>query len=199
MKWRVMIELAGAEGTVQLHEVSAGGSTAAECSAETLGLTVAEGKVTLAGLPRHLVQAQAEEHCRRRCRCDYCGAQRPLKDFRRRRLTSLYGVVEVRAPVSVPVDVASRRTLTPVAEIMPDRCTPDYERTLAKVGSVLPYRRARSLLDEFFPLGDTPEVETIRQRTLHVGARLEREAATLPTSLRRPKHDRPHSPSTAGT
>jgi hypothetical protein len=78
--------------------------------------------------------------------------------------------------------VASRRTLTPVAEIMPDRCTPDYERTLAKMGSVLPYRRARSLLDEFFPLGDAPEVETIRQRTMHVGARLEREAATLPTS-----------------
>ena len=88
MKWRVMIELAGAEGTVQLHEVSAGGSAAAECSAETLGLTVAEGKMTLAGLQRHLVQAQAEEHCRRRRRCDYCGAQRPLKDFRRRRLTS---------------------------------------------------------------------------------------------------------------
>ena len=64
---------------------------------------------------------------------------------------------------------------------MPDRCTPDYERTLAKMGSVLPYHRARSLLDEFFPLGDTPEVETIRQRTLHVGARLERsgDAANL--------------------
>jgi hypothetical protein len=27
MKWRVMIELAGAEGPEQLHEVSAGGST----------------------------------------------------------------------------------------------------------------------------------------------------------------------------
>ncbi len=37
--------------------------------------------------------------------------------------------------------------------------------------------RARGLLAEFFPLGDDlPEVETIRQRTLHVGARFEREA-----------------------
>ena len=70
MRWRVMIELAGAEGTVQLHEVSAGGSTTGECSAETLGLTVAEGKMTLAGMQRHLVGAQAEEHCRRRRRCD---------------------------------------------------------------------------------------------------------------------------------
>ena len=49
MKWRVMVELAGAEGTVQLHEVSVGGSTTAVYSAETLGLTVAEGKMTWPG------------------------------------------------------------------------------------------------------------------------------------------------------
>ena len=158
MKWRVMVELGGVEGTVQLHEISAGGCTTAEYSAETLGLSVAEGKMTLAGLQRHVVQAQAEEHCRSRRRCDYCGAQRPLKDFRRRRLTSLYGVVDVRAPRFGPCrcGVASRRTITPVAEIMPDRCTPDHERTLAKMGSLLPYCRARALLDEFFPLGDAP-------------------------------------------
>jgi len=64
---------------------------------------------------------------------------------------------------------------------MPDRCTPEYERTLAKMGSLLPYGRARALLDEFFPLGDAPEVETIRQRTLQVGARLEKEAVRPPT------------------
>ena len=139
--------------------------------------------MTLAGLHRHLVQAQAEEHCRSRRRCDHCGAQRPLKDFRRRRLRSLFGIVEVRAPRFGPCrcGVVSRRTITPVAEIMPDRCTPEYERTLAKMGSLLPYGRARALLDEFFPLGDAPEVETIRQRTLQVGARLEKEAVRPPT------------------
>ena len=180
MKWRVMIEL----GTVQLREVSAGGSTTAKCSAETLGLRVAKGKMILAGLQRHLVRTQTEERCQRRRRCDYCGAQRPLKDFRRRRLTSLYGVVEVRAPRFDPCrcGVASRRTITPVAEIVPDRCTPEYERTLARMGSLLPYRRSRLLLEEFFPLGEAPKVETVRQRTLHVGARLEREAVRLPTS-----------------
>jgi hypothetical protein len=131
-----------------------------------LGLTLSEAKQLLACVQQTIV-----------------GAQRPLKDFRRRRLTSLYGVVKVRAPRFDPCrcGVASRRTIAPVAEIMPDRCTPEYERTLAKMASLLPYRRARALLDEFFPLGDAPEVETIRQRTLHVGARLETEAVRLPT------------------
>ena len=45
------------------------------------------------------------------------------------------------------------------------------------MGALLPYRRARTLLAEFLPLGDIPTVETTRQRTLRVGARLEREAS----------------------
>ena len=47
-----------------------------------------------------------------------------------------------------------RRTLNPIAEIMPDRCTPEYEHIIAKMGSMLPYARARTLLSEFRPLGD---------------------------------------------
>ncbi len=94
-------------------------------------------------------------------------------------MNSLFGTVEVRAPRFKPCrcSVTSRRTLTPVAEIMADRCTAEYERIVAKLGAWMPYRRARGLLAEFFPLGDDlPEVETIRQRTLHVSARFEREA-----------------------
>jgi hypothetical protein len=74
--------------------------------------------------------------------------------------------------------VTSRHTTTPVAEIMPDRCTPEYVRVIAKMGSLLPYARARTLLSEFLPLGDVPAVETTRRRTLRVGARLEQQAAS---------------------
>ena len=42
----------------------------------------------------------------------------------------------------------------------------------------LPYRRARTLLAEFLPLDDIPSVETARQRTIRVGARLEKEAVS---------------------
>jgi hypothetical protein len=57
-----------------------------------------------------------------------------------------------------------------------DRCTPEYERTVAKMGSLLPYRRARTLLAEFLLLGKPQAVETTRQRTLRVGTKLEQEA-----------------------
>ena len=179
MKWRVMAELTGSDGFVRVQEVSSGGSNASECSAGRVGLMLADGKRTLAGLQDHLVRAQAEEYCRLRRGCSHCGSQRPLKDVRTRRLLSLFGTVEVRAPrfLPCPCAVSRRYTLTPVAEIIPDRCTPEYELVIAKMGSLLPYARAGTLLSEFLPLGDVPAVETTRRRTLRVGARLEQQAA----------------------
>jgi hypothetical protein len=160
MKWRVVLELVGADGTPAVHEVS-GGAAVTEYTPRLIGLTLAEGKHLLAAVQRHLVEAQTADHCRRRRRCPRCGMQRPLKDLRSRRLVSLCGPVEVRAPRFTPCRcaVTCRRTLSPAAEIMPDRCTPEYERVVAKMGALLPYRRARALLAEFLPLGDLPGSE----------------------------------------
>jgi len=177
MKWRVMVEVTGEDGTVTQH-VTSEGEHSAVGQAATLGLSLAEGKVILAGVQHVLVTAQADAHCRHRRRCSHCGAARPLKDHRSRRLVSLFGTVEVCAPRFGPCrcGVACQRSLTPVAEIMPDRCTPEYERMLSGMGSALPYRRAQALLAELLPVDTAPEVETIRRRTLQVGARLERTA-----------------------
>jgi hypothetical protein len=54
MKWRVMVELTGSDGVIRSQEVSAGGSNASECSAATVGLTLADAKRTLVGLQDHL-------------------------------------------------------------------------------------------------------------------------------------------------
>ena len=58
----------GRLGAKQVHEVHVGGNATPGCSAATLGLSLAEAKSVLAGLQRHLVQAQAEEHCQVRRR-----------------------------------------------------------------------------------------------------------------------------------
>ena len=96
----------------------------------------------------------------------------------------LFGTVEVRAPRFEPCrcSVTLRTVLCPVTEIMPDRCTPEYECVLAELGALLPYRRARALLDDFFPVGNLPTIDTMQRRTLQVGARLERAAIVAPAS-----------------
>ena len=121
MKWRVMVELTGSEGVVRSQEVSAGGSNASECLATTVGLTLADGKRTLAGLQDRLVRAQADEYCRQRRGRSHCGSQRPLKDVCTRRLLSLFGTLEVRAPrfLSCQCAATSWHTLTPVPKSCP--------------------------------------------------------------------------------
>jgi hypothetical protein len=57
---------------------------------------------------------------------------------------------------------------------------------MARMGSLLPYRRARTLLSEFLPLGDVPAVETTRRRTMRVGARLEQQAVASQPSAPAP-------------
>jgi hypothetical protein len=87
MKWRVVMEVTDANGTVRAHEIG-GGAPVDEYSPRTIGLTLAQGKLVLAGLQRRLVEAQTEDHCHRRRRCQRCEASRPMKDKRSRRLLS---------------------------------------------------------------------------------------------------------------
>jgi len=56
MEWRVTIELNGADGTKQTHEVARGGGSDSHSPLDPLGLTLDDGKTLLAGVQRHLVQ-----------------------------------------------------------------------------------------------------------------------------------------------
>jgi|ERR1700733_3199429 hypothetical protein len=53
-----------------------------------------------------------QEYCRQRRLCSHCGSQRPLKDVRARRLLSVFGTVEVRAPRFLPCRCAVTRRHT---------------------------------------------------------------------------------------
>jgi hypothetical protein len=177
MKWRVMVELIGSDGTVHAHEVNAGGSNTAECSAETVGLTLADGKRTLAGLQDHLVQAQTLEYCRQRRLCAHCGSQRPLKDVRARRLLSVWncgGAGTALFALPGRGDPASYGQSG-----RGDHSRSMHARIRAHHREGRPCFRmppARILMAEFLPLGDVPAVETTRRRTMRVGARLEQQA-----------------------
>ena len=144
MRWRVVIELTRGDGAIHAREVAAGSGDSAGSVVKPLGLTLADAKALLAAIQRHLVQAEVADYCRERHCCPHCQEQRPLKDVRARRLNSLFGAVEVRAPRFKPCrcSVTSRHTLTPVAEIMADRCTPEYERIVNDMRAIAALRPA---------------------------------------------------------
>lgn len=163
MRWRVLLEITSADGVMTLGPVAAGERPGAIQTAASLGLSLDEGKAILVGVQQRLVETQTSTHCQARRRCRRCGSLRPVKDHRSRRLQSPFGTVDVRAPRFA----ACRCGMA---------CPREYERIMALAGSSLPYRRARVLLEELLPLDEGPDEETIRQRTLGVGARLEQAA-----------------------
>jgi hypothetical protein len=58
MKWLVVMEVTGVGGTVRAHEIGRG-APVDEYSPSTIGLTLAERKLVLAGLRQRLVEAHS--------------------------------------------------------------------------------------------------------------------------------------------
>jgi hypothetical protein len=69
MRWRVLLEVKGADGEVVTRELLAGARHSTDATPATVGLSLAESKATLAALQHHLVQLQAAAHCERRRYC----------------------------------------------------------------------------------------------------------------------------------
>lgn len=61
----------------------------------------------------------------------------------------------------------------PLKEICPDRATSELMELTARLGSMMPYRQAASVLAEFLPIEPTETHATVRKRTIKVGERLD--------------------------
>jgi hypothetical protein len=57
MRWRVMLELTGPDGTVSVHEVG-GRAAVAEYAPQRVGLMLAEGRRVLGALQVRLIRAE---------------------------------------------------------------------------------------------------------------------------------------------
>jgi hypothetical protein len=111
--------------------------------------------------------------------CPSCERFRPVKDYTKRKIRTVFGTVEVKNPRWM----LCRRCLphtsmsfTVLDGICPDRATPELMELTARLGSMLPYRKAAELLAEFLPIEPTEGHVTVRKRTLKVGSRLEEQA-----------------------
>jgi hypothetical protein len=191
MEWVVKLEAKTGWGEVETIEVGQIKRRVVGLTADEIGLTLEEGKGLLAELARLVLQTQMEAFttCARVC-CD-CLKLRRLRDGRTRKIQTLFGPYTVDAPriSACPcrnewglVDVSQ----SPLAELLPDRCTPELRRLQADLSVRHSYREAARLLNTLLPC-DPMSHATMRNRTHRVAADLEQVAAARPT--REPKVD----------
>src|SRR5215210_6192481 len=127
-----------------------------------LGLTLADGKLLLAGLQQEIVAAQARSHAVRRPDCRSCGGVCRVKDYRDHAVATLFSQVMVRLPrfrcAGCGGDEAGHG--------WPSHCrsTPELDRLQAHLSALMTYRVAADFLRHMFPVDAGKDVETLRRR-----------------------------------
>ena len=104
MRWNITVECVGEDGkrsTITLGTIE---RLAGSTTAENLGVNLQESKQIANRLQDTVVKQQLHEHCEQRRKCLTCGRQRPVKDFRCRRLDTVLGTVCLKFR---DIDVAS--------------------------------------------------------------------------------------------
>jgi len=133
----------------------------------TLGLTLAEGKLLLAGLQQEIVAAQARSHAVWRPDCRSCGLVCRVKDYRDHRVATLFGQVTVRLPRFCCAGCGGYEA----GHGWPSHCrpTPELDQLQAHLSALMTYRVAADVLVQMFPMSAGNDAETLRCRTLKSG------------------------------
>src|SRR5690349_17679220 len=167
----------GSSGSVDVLEIERSGDLG---DLANLGLTHAEGKQLLAQVQQAVVAAQGREHAARRPACRICGAACRIKDYRPRRIATLFGAVTVRLPRfhCAGCDRMEAGGGWPAH----GRSTPEFDELRAHLSALMPYRVAAGVLEQFLPVDAGIDPETLRGRTLKLGAELVDAAAAEPAA-----------------
>src|SRR4051812_40469132 len=141
-----------------------------------LGLTLPEAKQLLACVPQAVVAVQARDHATLRPNCASCGERFGIKDWRSRRVATLFGAVVVRLPRLRCPGCGRGETGTN----WPAHCrsTPELDQLQAHLSALMTERLAAGVLAHLLPVAAGTSHGTLRRHTLELGKRL-RDAATV--------------------
>jgi hypothetical protein len=109
--------------------------------------------------------------------CPDCGHARRHKDARTITLRTLFGRLRMQSPRwhHCPCRPQPTKTFSPLAEILPERSTPELLYLEAKFASLVSYGLSAKLLGELLPLGRRLHATSIRRHTHKTAERLEGE------------------------
>src|SRR3954449_2935640 len=141
-----------------------------------LGADAAKAKQLLTCVQQAVVAAQARDHATLRPDCASCGERFRIKDWRSRRVATLFGEVVVRLPRFRCPGCGRGETGTN----WPAHCrsTPELDQLQAHLSALMTYRPAAGVLAHLLPVAAGTSHGTLRRHTLELGERL-RDAATV--------------------
>lgn len=184
MEWRIKLEARSGWGEVETIEVAHFKRRVVGLTAEEIGLSLEEAKQVLGELQRLMLQTQMEEYTFCTRICPLCLKMRSQRDCRTRTIQTLFGTVTVEAP-RISICPCSNTmgfvglSVSSLADLLPERCTPELRRIQAELGARHSFREAGRLLSQLLPCSPLNHA-TIRNRTHRVAAEIEASSAADP-------------------
>ena len=178
MRWKIVLEGTDEFGSAHRSELTID-KDLARLSAGEIGFSVEDGKAIMAHLQQVVVKQQCEAYVLTSRFCVDCEGFRRIKDYSKRKIRTVFGRVEVRNPRIMNCQRCLPHfcaAWTVLRDICPDQATPELMERSARLGSLLPYRKAAEVMAEFLPIQSTESFVTLRHRTLKLGQRLDERA-----------------------
>jgi hypothetical protein len=158
-----------------------------ELQAGNIGLSSAEVKSLLSCAQKALIDAQATVYARHQ-QCEKCKNALRCKGHNTIVLRSLYRKIDVDSPrfyrcICRTPRTSSRASFSPLAEILTERTTPEFQYFQAKWASLMSYGMTLNLFNDVLPIGDDLSKEGIRDNVARIVQRLDRELGEEPKSI----------------
>lgn len=175
MKFRLQLVVVNDSGYEQVQEMARLERAGVEM--ETLGLTLAEGKLVLKRIQEVMVEEQVNDHVAQRRSCPDCGGARHGKGHNDITVRTLFGNVEVKSPrlEHCPCQPHEEKSFSPLQKVLPEHTSPELLYLEVKWGSLVPYEVSCDLLHEVLPVDQKLSAVTIRNHLFEVAERMENE------------------------
>jgi len=149
-----------------------------ELQAGNAGLQLDEVKSLLAATQKALLTAQTEAFAGQQ-QCSKC--TKPLRSNGATSivLRTLFGNSKLRSPrffhCPCSINASRKKSFSPLAAILPERTTPEFQYLQAKWVALLPYGVTLNLLKEIFPLSEDLSKAALHRNARRIVQRLDRE------------------------
>jgi hypothetical protein len=148
-----------------------------ELTPASLGLSIADSKAILQGIQEVVVAWQMRAYLDSQRHCPQCGKLRHSKGVHHTVFRTVFGDLPVDSPrfTHCPCQAHTTESFSPLAELLPERTTPELLYLETKWASLSSYGTSVKLLQDVLPFDEPLEPVTIRNHVFTLAERLEDE------------------------
>jgi hypothetical protein len=146
---------------------------------DTLGLSLSEARSILAALEQTMAERQTAEFVTQAQRCPRCGRQRACKGHHAIVFRTPFGKLSLASPqlYRCACEPPGPRTFSPLAELLPERTSPELAYLETKFAALVSYGFTVKLLKEVLPIAEDLNTTAIQMQVHRAAGRLEAELA----------------------